>query len=339
MRASLSRYHELSRPHEFSGESIPIDPGVRRLGLKEFVLVVPFCQIRPMGPVTAALVLAAGFGTRLAPLTDEMAKPTVPVGNRPLVLDILDRIGEVCVGPVAVNVHYNAEQVAALVQGAFPSVIISREERILGTAGGARQAAELCRAQSLVVVNGDIFGSLPLSALLEQASDGMLLAVVRRRLGEGTVGVDSQGRVVRLRGEIFGKEVASGDYMGVARLGPRCLSTLPRHGCLIGDWALPELRALRSVEAHFVESEFLDIGSLSVYLEANLRCVRSSGGTIRAPSARWESGVEVRSSVLGEDARIVGAGVVEESVVLPGAQAQAPLHRAVVTPQGRVIQL
>src|SRR5690606_17467837 len=117
-------------------------------------------------------------------------------------------------------------------------------------------------------------------------------------------------------------EVASGDYMGVSRLGPRAVSSLPAQGCLIGDYALPWLRAGGSVATCLVDADFVDIGTIAAYAEANFRWLAARGlGHFVASGASLERDVELDRCVVGARARVVGRGALRDVIVLPGARA------------------
>jgi mannose-1-phosphate guanylyltransferase len=190
----------------------------------------------------------------------------------------------------------------------------------------------------VIVTNGDILGQVPSSQLLAMAGPGLTLAVTVPALGRvGTVGIGGEGEVVRLRGEVFGREVRSGDYMGTALVGSDCLESLPEVGCLIGDWAMPHLRAGGTVRTLMGGEVFEDIGTPASYLEAHLS--RLTSGSQVDVGAEVGEGVLLTRSFVGSGARVLGAGRVEECVILPGARAEAPLRRAIVTPAGRVMQL
>ncbi len=105
----------------------------------------------------SAMVLAAGLGTRMRPITDTMPKPLVEIGGRTLLDHALDRLALVGVERVVVNVHYKAEMMTAqLARRARPRVEISREEELLETGGGVKQALPLL-GESFFVVNSDVF--------------------------------------------------------------------------------------------------------------------------------------------------------------------------------------
>jgi NDP-sugar pyrophosphorylase family protein len=143
------------------------------------------------------------------------------------------------------------------------------------------------------------------------------------------------GQVVRLRGEVFGQEVRSGDYMGVSQVGDQCLAELPEVGCLVGDWALPHLRKGGVVHTLFHSEEFEDIGTAPDYWLAHMNWLDRLGlESLIDPAARLGSEVQVRRSVVGPGCQIEGEGQVEECVILAGARVQAPLKRTVVTPSG-----
>jgi NDP-sugar pyrophosphorylase family protein len=102
------------------------------------------------------LVLAAGLGTRLWPLTGDRAKPAVPFLGRPLVAHVVDLVARHGLGPVVVNTHYRAESVRAALADAPVPVRFSHEVEILGTAGAIRHALDqglLADARHLLVIS------------------------------------------------------------------------------------------------------------------------------------------------------------------------------------------
>ena len=94
---------------------------------------------------TKAMVLAAGLGVRMRPLTDRMPKPLVQVAGRALLDHVLDKLGDADVSEAVVNVHYLPDQIIEHVAGrARPRVIISDErDQVLGTGGGVVKALPL----------------------------------------------------------------------------------------------------------------------------------------------------------------------------------------------------
>jgi len=283
-----------------------------------------------------AMVLSAGLGTRLRPLTDELPKPLVPVGDRPILGHVLEWLRAHGFARAVVNTHHLPQAFATSV---LPiPVDLVHEPIIRGTAGGVAGARHLLGPAPIVVWNGDVLCEPPLAELTRRVTDGLCLAICPRPRGEGTVGIDAEGRVVRLRGEQFGPEARGGDYLGVAALGARCLQTLPAEGCLIGDWALPELRRGEPVLTVDAPGPWTDCGDLARYLGANLAWLEKHGlDSWPAPGSEVGAHVELKQSIVGPGATVMGQGLVERSVIWPGASAVAPLFEVVVTRSGRVV--
>lgn len=287
------------------------------------------------------MILSAGLGTRLRPLTDELPKPLCPVGDRPALAHVVDQLRLGGVGRVVVNVHHKAASFDAgtLAALALP-ITISREEEILGTAGGVREAERLLDPGDLVVWNGDIVATLDVRALLDAHAARSALAtlvVVRRAVGEGTVGLGRDGRVVRLRGERFGEETTGADFVGAQTIGARFRSTLPARGCLVGDGYLPALRAGEVLHTFAIDGPFADIGAPPSYLAANLAWLAQTGASsFVGDGAVVGSHVRLVDAVVGAGAHIDGEGELRRCVVWPGARARAPLTDTIVSRRAQV---
>jgi MurNAc alpha-1-phosphate uridylyltransferase len=108
------------------------------------------------GVPKTAMVLAAGLGTRMRPITDTLPKPLVEVAGRTLLDHVIDHLALAGVEHVVVNVHYKADMVtAALTRRDRPKIEISREEELLETGGGVAQALPLL-GERFFVVNADV---------------------------------------------------------------------------------------------------------------------------------------------------------------------------------------
>ncbi|MCI5129172.1 MAG: nucleotidyltransferase family protein, partial [Candidatus Electrothrix sp. AUS3] len=106
-----------------------------------------------------AMLLAAGFGTRLRPYTLVRPKPLFPVCNIPLLHILLDKLVDAGCDRIVVNCHYLADQIKEAVERR-PEVILQYEKEVLGTGGGLRKALEHFQDQPdtpVLVMNGDIF--------------------------------------------------------------------------------------------------------------------------------------------------------------------------------------
>lgn len=287
------------------------------------------------------MVLAAGLGTRLRPLTLELPKPLVWVGDRPAIAHIAERLAAAGVSDLVVNTHHRAEAFSAAALGPLAGRLsIVHEPAILGTGGALANAAALLGDGDVLVWNGDILAPLDVGALLAAHRGSATLAIAPRPPGQGTVGVDARGGVVRLRGERFGEEVASGDFLGISVIGEGLRRALPAPGCLIGDGVLPLLRNGGSAGTFVAAIEWDDIGSVASYLRANQRWLAGTGRRFYCgEGARVAAGVELLGSVVLRGARVLGGGLLQRCVIWPGATATAPLSDTVVTSEGRSVSI
>jgi MurNAc alpha-1-phosphate uridylyltransferase len=174
----------------------------------------------------SAMVLAAGRGTRLRPVTEALPKPLVEIAGRTLIDRIIDRLAEAGVEHVVVNLHYLGEAIAArLGERGHPRIELSREATLLDTGGGVKRALPLLD-ETFFAVNGDVLwldGVANILARLAQAFDPerMDAALVMQRTvwavgyeGRGDYFLDSLG-APRRRGE---REVAPYIYAGIQLL-------------------------------------------------------------------------------------------------------------------------
>lgn len=225
----------------------------------------------------AGLVLAAGAGTRLAPLTRLRPKPLCPVGDRPLVEHALARVRPL-VGEVAVNVHHHRAQLEAHLAALDPGVHVSVEaDRALGTAGAVAHLRPWLDGRPVVVVNGDTWAPASLAPLVE-GWDGERVRVAV--FGDGPLGPRS-----RIAGALLPPPE-------VARLDER-----PS-----GLWEVSWQPALADgrLDTVVIDGPAFDCGTPADYLAANLAW--SGGESVVGEGARVEG--ELVRSVVWPGARV-----------------------------------
>ena len=199
----------------------------------------------PVRP-TRAMVLAAGFGTRMRPLTDRMPKPLVPVAGRALLDHVLDKLAEAGVADAVVNVHYLPDQIidhtAARTK---PRITISDErDAVLGTGGGVVKAQPLLGDAPFYHLNADtlwIDGAQPNLARLADAFDPARMDILLLMAPTaGSIGYNGSGDyamlpdgALRRRKE---REVVPFVYAGVAILSPAIFAGSPS-----GEFSLTKL--------------------------------------------------------------------------------------------------
>lgn len=278
------------------------------------------------------MVLSAGLGTRLRPLTEHTAKPLVPVGDRPALAHVLDHLRAAGVPRVVVNAHHLASQVVAFARAQAGDVRVSEEAELLGTAGGIAHARGLLGEGDVLVWNGDILADVDVGALVRAHESVATLVVQPLARGEGAVGLDGQGRVVRLRTERFGDETRGGQFLGIHVLGAALRERLVSPGGLVEDVLVPALARGEVVRAFEFHGAWHDIGTLESYREANLAWLAARGlASWVAPDARVASSVSLDRSLVGAGAVVEGEGSLARCIVWPGARAVAPMHDRVVT--------
>ena len=170
--------------------------------------------ISPSIPRTA-MILAAGRGERMRPLTDATPKPMLKAGGAPLIARILDRLAAARVARVVVNTHHLADQIEAFLaeQEPPPEILVSREtERPLETGGGVRHALSLLGDDPVIVCNGDAIwlnGPVPVLTRMAEAwdparMDALLLTMLAPRVigptGPGDFGMNPDGLLRRREG-------------------------------------------------------------------------------------------------------------------------------------------
>ncbi len=292
--------------------------------------------------MTAVMLLGAGYGTRLKPLTEECPKALVPIGDRPLLAHQIERLrARLGDATIVVNAHHFSEQITDFIVGYDPTIKVIVELELLGTAGGARGATNLLGYEPLLVVNVDVFSRPNYPNLMNIAeSGGLALSIAPRPKGQGTVGIGEHGNIVRIRGQTFGAETRGGDYTGVAAIGAGVARQLPEQGCLVGDFILPLLRSGFEVRSVDEPSTWVDVGSLRSYARANFDWLHENLLDNWAnSSAKIADQVHLQNAIVGQGARIDGSGVLRRAIIWPKAHLDTPRSDVIVTTRGVVVSI
>ncbi len=226
-------------------------------------------MIAPGTTPTTAMVLAAGLGTRMRPLTDDRPKALVEVAGQALIDHVLRRLGESGVERAVVNVHWFADRLEShlAARGRGPRIVISDERaELLETGGGLKKAAPLLGSEPVFVANFDSVwtdngapGDSALNQLARLWNPSIMDAALLLARREGSIGFEGGGDFfladdghLTFRGEAaeapfayMGVHICRPDYVADGPEGPFSLSGFWRrsaaagrlYGCVLdGDW-------------------------------------------------------------------------------------------------------
>ena len=229
------------------------------------------------------MIMAAGLGTRLRPLTDHLPKPIAPVGNRPCAEHLLRRIAAAGCSGAVMNLHYRPEAITeTLGDGSACGVHLeySLEPELLGTAGGTRNCRSFLTEEdsAFLVTSGDGLHGIDLAALADaHRASGALATITVKRVedvtGFGVVVTGEDGRV-----RSFQEKPAPADALSdLVNVGVYCFDAaifdeIPATGPSdFGSEILPRLVAAGAdVRAWTTDAYWSDIGSLDELVAANL---------------------------------------------------------------------
>jgi mannose-1-phosphate guanylyltransferase len=229
------------------------------------------------------MVLAAGLGTRLRPLTGRLPKPAVPVCGLPLVQYAFARMAAAGARRAVVNTHHLAPEMEGAARRAARAtgldLEVSHEPEIAGTGGALREAARRLEGAAAVALwNGDVLFDLDLRPVVEgHLASGALATMVLAPMPAGasyaSVEVDGEGRVRRIAGHgPGGPGLRSLHFTGVHVLSPALLAAVPSHpfACDVNRHVYPPLLAAGRVRGVVAGGWWDDLGTPERYLRANL---------------------------------------------------------------------
>jgi mannose-1-phosphate guanylyltransferase len=293
----------------------------------------------------AGMILCAGLGTRLRPLTGLAPKPAVPVCGVPLVRWSLGLLARAGVARAVVNVHHLPEAMAATARAAAAELglplEVSPEPVIAGTGGALREARGLLLrggVDAVVVVNGDVLFDVDLeAALAAHLASGALATMVLMAMPPGAryaaVELDEEGRVRRIAGRFGpgGEGLTPWHFPGVHVLSRELFDLVPAapYELDVNRDVYPALMARGLVRGLVVAGYWNDLGAPERYLAANLDAAagriplaRFALAALAAidPSARVAPGARVLDAVLGAGVEVPEGARVERAVLWPGTR-------------------
>jgi NDP-sugar pyrophosphorylase family protein len=273
-----------------------------------------------------ALVLTAGLGTRLRPLTLVRAKPAIPVGGVPLIRRILTWLSASRVERAVLNLHHLPHTITGIVGDGSDLGLRVRysweQPAVLGSAGGPRLALPLIDAETFFVVNGDTLTDVDLDALsAAHAASGALVTLAltpnRQPMRYGGLRLDDFGRVTGVSAK--GPEAAgSYHFVGVQTVQATAFRSIDAgvFANSIGDLYSRLLAQWPTAIAGFVcQPSFYDIGTVEDYLATNRHFASGDVGHI---DGLVDPGATVRNSILWDGVVVGPRALVEGCIVTDG---------------------
>ncbi|MBT8361729.1 MAG: nucleotidyltransferase family protein [Desulfobacterales bacterium] len=223
-----------------------------------------------------AMILAAGFGTRLQPYSLVKPKPLFPILNTPLLVATIDRLKNAGFKKIIVNCHHLRNLIVEVIDS-IPGVIIQQEPMILGTAGGLRLALDHLDDEPLLVTNGDIYHTIDYARVYEkhlQSEYDVTMVLhdyprfnVVTKVGERVLGFDAA--------EHQGNKWA---FTGLQVIKPGVLSSIPAHktSCIIQHYRalIQKNISIGSMTAH--DTNWTDMGTPGDYLNLHRHLLDST---------------------------------------------------------------
>ena len=293
------------------------------------------------------MLLAAGFGRRMVPVTLFRAKPSLPFLNRPLIVRALDALAAHGITEAVVNLHHRPESLLPLLEAYTGlAVVTSRESGLLGTSGGlARVADNFLHGGTFLVVNSDVVSDIDLTmaaAAHRAAGAEATLVLTPWRPNCGHTPVHHDGRRVLAFGGPPPAEAAGrppGIFTGVHLLEPSVLARLPAGPSeFLPALYEPMIRAGNPPGVHLTDAVWREVGRPAAYLAEQIEALALSGNgslLLQGEGCRIGAGARLGPGcILGADVEVGAGSHLEACVLMDGVKvgAEAQLAQVIAGP-------
>jgi mannose-1-phosphate guanylyltransferase len=273
-----------------------------------------------------AMILAAGLGTRLEPLTKIRPKPLFPVLNRPLLGITIEQLQGIGATAIVINAHHLAEQIEQFVgRGEWGlQVEVRVEPEILGTGGGIKNCVDFFRdAPFFMVVNADVYHTFDITPAIHyhRESNNLATLILCDNSYFNQVGIDGEGRIVSVRGKPIAPSISATQqltFTGIHIISPKLLDAMPS----VGFFGIMEIymelasrgEAIRGY--HQQKGYWRDIGRVDDYIELHRDLLEEKGGPVIHPEASLAGDVRIEGFVCaGKRTRIGDGSVIKDSII------------------------
>ena len=297
-----------------------------------------------------AMILAAGLGTRLRPLTDKRPKALVPVVNRPMIERAIEYLKRYGTEAIVVNTHHHHNLIVDYLDGGKPfglKIDVRVEPEILGTGGAIKNTEGFWDDEPFIVFNSDILTDIDLVPAYEthKESKGLVTLILHDREPYNQIGIDHSGKITDIAPSNDPGRLA---FTGIHIMSQELLSHIPDKGYSnIIDCYLALIRSGKEIRYHITEGHYWsDIGTVNSYKQVSKDLLDQTRFSIApecqiAPSATlrdWavlgerttlEEGAEIRGSILWDGVRVEQGRRVVDSIVTSDRTVDRDLFREV----------
>lgn len=220
-----------------------------------------------------AMILAAGLGTRLQPLTNKRPKALMPIVNRPIIARTIEYLKGYGITQIIVNVHHHSKQIIDFLNGCKPfgvDVEVRVEPEILGTGGGIKNTQDFWDRDPFIVINSDILTDINLSKAYEyqKTSKSIATLVLHDRIPFNQIQIDDNRHIIDFSGQNDSGALA---FTGIHIINPVLLSYIPEPKFSdIIDCYRNLIQSGMVISAFLSEGHYWhDIGNINNYFQAN----------------------------------------------------------------------
>jgi len=268
-----------------------------------------------------AMILAAGLGTRLRPLTELKPKALMPVANKPILVRNIEYLISHGITEIIVNAHHHSQQVVDYLKGGASfglNIEVKVEPEILGTGGGIKNTEDFWDKEPFFIINSDILTDIDLPAVYQvhHTSGALVTLVLHDCEPYNQIQVDDQWNITDIAKDNMPGRLA---FTGIHVINPEVLSHIPQ-GIFsdIIECYRQLIRLGKPVLACLVKGHFWrDIGSIQSYLEANRELADNS--FVIGPGCSIDASVKLMDwAVVGENGHLGKNVELQRSVLWEG---------------------
>lgn len=293
-----------------------------------------------------AMILAAGFGTRLFPLTIDRTKPAIPFLGKPLVGYVAEYVAKFGVTDIVVNLHHQPQSViAALGTGSDFGVTIDytiEQPNILGTAGALDNARQYLENDTFLVVNGKIITEIDIAAALEtHRSSGAIATMVLKpnHKREKFTIVNTDNGFVSGFGDdatpVTEEELRDIEheittplmFTGIHIMEPRVFEYIPRgvYSDIVPTFYNPALRKGEKIVAHVTDANWFELSTIPRYLDISL-AMMGTGDVHFGRNCLMAGAVSLKDSVIWDDVTIGDGATLYRTIIADGVTIEPGEH-------------